>query len=260
MQAFWDRQFKFSEVIPDFASALDRMAKDSGAVAEHLRFSRAAYGDHSRQWVEWVEGMGPQTVLPVIIHGGYWRALQAETHRFMMPGFLSAGAAVANVEYRLMPGVRLADVVADAKSALRRLAQSFPTAQFVLVGHSAGAHLALSALTDATLADRTLGVLSISGVYDLAPVRLSFLQSELSLTPDEVAAFTLSPDSTRPPVLYINGSAETPEYLRGGALMSQAENADWHVIDGADHMSLTWATCDQAETLLSKLYSLGNTK
>lgn len=260
MQAYWDRQFKFSEVIPNFADALDRMAQDSDAVAKQLRFSRAIYGDHARQWVEWVEGTGPQAVLPVIVHGGYWRALQAETHRFMMPGFLSAGAAVANIEYRLMPEVRLADVVADAKSALHTLAEAFPAAQFVLIGHSAGAHLALSTLNDAMLADRTLGVLSISGIYDLAPVRLSFLQSELGLTPDEVAAFNLSPESERPPVLYINGSAETPEYLRGGALMSQAENADWHVIDGADHMSLTWATCDQADAIMSKLYSLGNTK
>jgi len=260
MQAFWDRQLKFSEVIPGFTDALDRMAQDSDAVAQQHAFSRAAYGDHSRQWVEWTEGTGPNSVLPVVIHGGYWRALEAEAHRFMIPAFLSAGSAVANIEYRLMPEVRLADVVADVKTALLRLAQIFPDARFVLIGHSAGAHLALSALTDDALAARTLGVLSLSGVYDLAPVRLSFLQSELALTGDEVAEFTLSPHADRPPVLYINGSDETPEYLRGGALMSQAKNADWHVIDGADHMSLTWATCDQADQLLSKLYSLGNTK
>jgi len=260
MQAFWDRQFKFSEVIPDFADALNRMAQDSEAVAKQLQLSRATYGDHPRQWVEWVKGTGPQTVLPVIVHGGYWRALQAETHRFMMPGFLSAGMAVANIEYRLMPDVRLVDVVADAKSALHTLAGAFPSARFVLVGHSAGAHLALSALTDAALAKRTMGALSISGVYDLAPVRQSFLQSELALSAEEAAEFTLSPQTDRPPVLYINGSAETPEYLRGGALMSQAKNADWHVIDAADHMSLTWAVSDQAEALLTKLYSLGNIK
>lgn len=260
MQAFWDRQFKFSEVIPNFADALNRMTQDSDAVAKQLRFSRATYGDHARQWVEWVEGTGPETVLPVIIHGGYWRALHAESHRFMMPGFLSAGAAVANIEYRLMPEVRLADVVADAKSALHTLAEAFPAAQFVLIGHSAGAHLALSALTDGMLADRVLGVLSLSGVYDLAPVRLSFLQTELALSTAEVNEFTLSPQAARPPVLYINGSAETAEYLRGGALMSQSENADWLVIDEADHMSLTWAARDQADALLLKLYSLGSTK
>lgn len=260
MQAFWDRQFKFSEVIPNFAAALERMAQDSRSVSEQLQFSRAVYGDHPRQWVEWVEGTGPQAVLPVIVHGGYWRALQAETHRFMIPSFLSAGAAVANVEYRLMPEVRLADVVADSKLALRALSGIFPNAQFVLVGHSAGAHLALSAMTDQELAARTLGVLALSGVYDLAPVRLSFLQSELALSSDEVAEFTLPPQSDRPPVLYVNGSAETSEYLRGGALMSQSVNADWHLIDEADHMSLTWAACDRVDALLSKLYSLGNTK
>ncbi|MBO9433354.1 alpha/beta hydrolase [Ruegeria sp. R13_0] len=260
MQAFWDRQLKFSEVIPGFTHALDRMAQDSDAVAQGRSFTRAAYGDHPRQWVEWTEGKGSNSVLPVIIHGGYWRALQAEAHRFMVPAFLSAGANVANVEYRLMPEVRLADVVEDAKTALHLLARAYPAARFVLIGHSAGAHLALSALTDDALATRTLGVLSLSGIYDLAPVRLSFLQEELALTVDEVAEFTLSPQTNRPPVLYVNGSTETPEYLRGGALMSQSENAGWHVIDGADHMSLTWAACDQADELMSKLYSLGNSK
>lgn len=259
MQAFWDSQLKFSEVIPGFAEALDRMARDSDAVAQQRLFTRAAYGDHLRQWVEWTEGAGPNSVLPVIIHGGYWRALDAGTHRFMVPAFLSAGASVANIEYRLMPEVRLADVVADTKTALHKLAEVFPGARFVLIGHSAGAHLALSAITDDALAARTLGVLSLSGVYDLAPVRLSFLQSELGLTAEEVAEFTLSAHANRPPVLYVNGSTETPEYLRGGALMSQSENAGWHVIDGADHMSLTWAACDQSDQLLFKLYSLGNT-
>lgn len=258
MQAFWDRQFKFSDVIPDFLCALQRMAQESDEVAAQSRFLRAAYGDHPRQWVEWTIGTGAQSVLPVIIHGGYWRALQAETHRFMIPGFLSAGTAVANIEYRLMPEVRLADVVSDTKAGLRLLAETFPLTRFVLVGHSAGAHLALSALSDTALADRTIGVLSLSGVYDLAPVRLSFLQAELHLSSDEAKSFTLSPETDRPPVLYVNGSVETPEYLRGGALMSQSENADWHLIDGADHMSLTWAACDQADLLLSKLYSLGN--
>lgn len=260
MQDFWDRQFKFSEVIPDFADALDHMAQDSAEVAKRSRFTRVAYGDHARQWVEWTDGTGPRTVLPVVIHGGYWRALEAETHRFMIPAFLPVGAAVGNVEYRLMPEVRLADAVADVRAALRTLAERFPASKFVLIGHSAGAHLALSCMTDTTLANRTLGVLALSGVYDLAPVRLSFLQSELQLTPEEVAAFTLPPETDRGPVLYVNGSSETHEFLRSGALMSEPANADWHVIDGADHMSLIWAACDQADALLSKLYSLGTTE
>ncbi len=259
-QAFWDKQFKFSEIIPDFAQAVQNMAKDSEDVTGSHQFSRTRYGDHPRQWVEWIGGAGNTDLLPVILHGGYWRALEAESHRFMMPAFRSAGAHVANIEYRLMPEVSLGDVVSDAKAALHSLSNQFPNRRLVLIGHSAGAHLALSAMADTVLAKRIAGIISLSGVFDLAPVCLSFLQPELHLTPEDVTAFSLLPHQERPPVLYVNGGKETYEYLRGGALMAQPENAAWHVIDDADHMSLTWAACEQADTLLSKLLSLGNTE
>lgn len=256
MQNFWDSQFKFSKILPVFAESVARMASDSSAVSDRHAFYRETYGAHPRQWVEWTEGCGSDAVLPVILHGGYWRALEAETHRFMMPAFRHHGALVANIEYRLMPEVRLGDVVSDTVDALRHLAERFPAAQLLLIGHSAGAHLALSALRAPDIAKRTKGVIALSGVYDLAPVALSFLQEELQLTQGEIATFSLGPDEKRPPVLYVNGGGETHEYLRGAALMSQAENADWHVIDNENHMSLTWAACAQSDALVSSLFEM----
>ena len=144
-RTYLDGQLKFSAFLPDFTTALDRMAADSEAAAAAHDLTRAAYGDDPRQWVEWMAGSGPDRYLPVILHGGYWRALEAETHRFMMSGFAGAGSAVANIEYRLVPQVRLADVVADAKAALDLLCRTFPDQALILIGHSAGAHLALSA-------------------------------------------------------------------------------------------------------------------
>ena len=256
MHTFWNSQFKFSKILPNFAASLERMARDSQTVSSQEVFTRAEYGAHARQWVEWIDGSGPQTVLPVILHGGYWRALDAETHRFMLPDFKAYGAAVANIEYRLMPEVRLADVVADTVAALRLLTRQFPEAKLLLVGHSAGAHLALSALREADINARTKGVIALSGVYDLAPVAMSFLQPELQLTQEEIANHSLSPQTPRPPVIYVNGSAETHEYLRGGSLMAQAKNAAWHVIEETNHMSLTWAACAQSGTLISLLSEL----
>jgi arylformamidase len=256
MEDFWNSQFKFSEILPDFAQSLSRMTADSAAVSDSREFHRAAYGSHQRQWVEWTSGSGSEGVLPVILHGGYWRALDAETHRFMIPAFQAHGAVVANVEYRLMPEVRLADVVADTVAALQELARQFPSARLVLIGHSAGAHLALCTLRDPEVAARTRGVIALSGIYDLAPVARSFLQEELQLTQDEIDQFSLKPDSAPVSVLYVNGSAETHEYLRGGALMAKGKNAAWHVINAADHMSLTWAACARSDALLSSLFEM----
>lgn len=255
-QAFWDQQFKFSEVIPDFAACLERMARDSAAMAASHGFQRAAYGAHPRQWVEWTEGHGSDALLPVILHGGYWRALTAETHRFMAPAFLGCAAAVANVEYRLIPEVRLAAIVADTQAALHLLSQTFPRARLLPIGHSAGAHLALCALRDPALAHRCAGVIALSGLYDLLPITQSFLQSELHLSPHEVSTFTLLPSDDRPPTLFVNGTSETNEFQRAGALMASGGQSAWYLLKRAHHMSLPHAACAQADTLLSVLLDL----
>ena len=253
MQDFWDTQFRYSALLPDFENWLARMNEDSDAVS---MTERAAYGEHPRQWVEWIDGSGSHAVLPVIIHGGYWRALDAESHRFMMPAFQTHGGKVANLEYRLMPGVRLGDVVTDTCKALTLLCEKFPEAKLVLVGHSAGAHLALSAMEDPKLRARTRGIIALSGVYDLAPVALSFLQAELNLAPTEIDMFTIYPSSGRPPVLYVNGSAETHEFIRGAALLA-AHGASHHtILEDAHHMSLPHAACANADALLSTLLDL----
>lgn len=256
MQEFWDTQFKFSQILPDFADRLEQMAADSAAMTQDHKFSRESYGSDCRQWVEWIAGSGPKAVLPVIIHGGYWRALRAEDHRFMMTAFAPFGAHVANIEYRLMPEVSLADIVQDARLALGKLCDAFPDAQLLLIGHSAGAHLAISALQNSALKAQCNGVIAISGVYDLEPVAQSFLQVDLALSPADIAAFSLTADISRPPVLYVNGSAETHEFMRGGALMASHGAAAWHVIDGADHMSVTWAACDAAADLIHSVMKL----
>ena len=255
-RAFWDSQFRFSQVLPDFADYLARAEQDSAAWAAGKTLRRHAYGPDHRQWAEVTPGTGPQTCMPVLIHGGYWRALRAEDHRFLLPALVPFGDVVANVEYRLMPGVRIAEVVSDVQAALAGLARLFPRARLVLVGHSAGAHLALSALADPALQRRTAGVIALGGVYDLHPVRLCFLQDELNLSAAEAAAYSLHPSDARGPVVYVNGSAETHEFLRGSALMASAGPSALHHVPGANHMSLLWAARDAMPDLFATLTSL----
>ena len=79
-----------------------------------------------------------------------------------------------------------------------------PTRLFVS-GHSAGGHLtAMAAATDWSAfaglpADTIKGGCGISGLYDLEPIRLSYLNDTLRLTPDE--AGRNSPILLTPPPL-----------------------------------------------------------
>ena len=252
----WDSQLKFSQILPDFQTSLDRMARDSAAFAEGRALERIETGANPRQWAEWTQGTGTDPLLPVIIHGGYWRALKAEDHRFLMPALLPFGPAVASVEYRLKPMHAMAECVDDARAGLKALAAQFADARLILIGHSAGAHLALSAAQDAAIKPRIAGIISLSGVYDLAPVAASSLQEEIQFTPEEISRFSLAPSADRPPVLYVNGAHETHELLRASCLMAAQGRAQTVLLPDANHMTLTFAAAAEMPTLIARLQAL----
>lgn len=254
---YWNGQLKFSQILPDFEASLKKMSSASMALAESCSIEKLTYGEELRQWFEWTSGEGISTDIPVIIHGGYWRALDAENHRFMMAGFLDTHQTIANVEYRLMPNVRLKDVVHDTITAVHALSKQFPKRKFLLVGHSAGAHLALSAVRDAEIRDSVKAIVALSGIFDLRPIKDSFLQAELSLTAEEIEEFSLSPVDVRVPTVFANGSDETAEYLRGSALMASAELATWTLWDNANHMSLPFEAISRTAEIQNLLEQLG---
>lgn len=255
-RAYWDSQMNFSAIIRDFADILDAAARDSADWSRGRQIDRIAYGPDPRQWVEVTQGLGTADTVPVILHGGYWRALRAKDHRFLMGAMLPFGANVANLEYRLMPDVRLADVVADTLLGIAAVAGRFPSSDLILIGHSAGAHLAVSTLDHAVIASRIRGAIALSGVYDLRPVRASSLQDEIGLTAEEVERFTLGPRSGRAPVIYVNGTHETHESIRGSLLMA-SEGRSRHVfLDDANHMTLMRAAVANMNRLVETLEHL----
>jgi arylformamidase len=177
--------------------------------------------------------------MPVLIHGGYWRALRAEDHRFVLPGLARIGCGVANIEYRLMPSVRMADVVTDVAAALRTIAAVFPGTALLPVGHSAGAHLAVASLhLDPGLQQRVSGVVAISGAFDLSLIARSFLQAELSLTPEEIGRFSIA-SLPNVPTLLITGTEETEPFQdQADALAMTAAHARRLRVAHCHHMSI----------------------
>lgn len=123
---------------------------------------------------------------------------------------------------------------------------------YVLAGHSAGGHLAMvelqrEALAAARGARRPMlgAVCSISGIYDLAPIRLGFQQPVLRISEEEVTE--LSPlrraPAAAPPVMLAVGGEETPEFIR----QQNALAALWQALDlrvdsmklaGRDHFTV----------------------
>jgi acetyl esterase/lipase len=123
-------------------SILDRTAPEPG-----LTWS---YGTEADQIADLYLPTGA-AVAPtvVLIHGGFWRPDFDRVHlRPMASALADSGYATVLVEYRRVPGSP-DEGLEDIRTALRSLgAVVDTTAGVILVGHSAGGHLALVVATD----------------------------------------------------------------------------------------------------------------
>ena len=133
--------------------------------------------------------------LVIFIHGGYWRALDKSDHSFVVPPLIDAGAVVVNLNYDLCPDITLDDMSQQVIQGIRHCnahAAGWGTDpnQTILIGHSAGAHLAARVLNAAAdengcPADSVRGVVAISGIYEPQVVlRIPTVNEQAQITAD----------------------------------------------------------------------------
>ena len=82
--------------------------------------------------------------------------------------FARHGVRVANCNYRLHPEVKILGMLDDVAAATDFIRERFPSAPIILMGHSAGAHLASAAvLLDSGPHVDVDALVLVSGVYDI---------------------------------------------------------------------------------------------
>lgn len=258
---YWNSQLQFSAILPDFDEQLKWMAENSKNIAQKLDLKRIKYGEHSRQWFEYINltsGNNADVIkpIPVFIHGGYWRSMRAEDHRFILPCLTEINSVAINVEYRLMPEIRLGEVIEDIANAINALVDKFGAEQkFLLIGHSAGAHLALSAAKSKNIASHIAAIVAISGVFELDPLSKSFLQAELQLTTKELRDHNLMTSMPDIPTLLVIGGQETDLFRNQIERISLLFNIPVFNIPKTHHMNiLRWLVIDaDRSNFLSKI-------
>ena len=195
--------FQISHIVPDFEAQFDDYKVASNATRRTLRNQLdIPYGEAPAQRLDLFLPPGELNGAPIhmFIHGGYWRAQLKEDYAFVADGVVAAGAICALVEYTLMPGARMANLVRETREAAAWLAANASEfggdgTKLSASGHSAGGHLVTYLASRAphehafpTTPVRT--VMPISGIFDLRPITTSYLQPELHLTPEEVAQWS----------------------------------------------------------------------
>lgn len=225
-RAALDAAYNNSAAVADSARIVqDWDARSARLRAAHPQHLDLRYGPAERNRIDYFVADPGGPVL-AFIHGGYWQMRAKETFSFLAAGPLAHGINVAFIAYTLAPGKRLHGIVAEVRAGVRWLAAEFARlggdpARFVVSGWSAGGHLAVMSLAEPAVR----GALAVSGIYDLEPIRLCYLNDKLWLDADEARRnsplLNLPPES--PPLILAYGSGELPELVR----QSEAFAAAW---------------------------------
>jgi arylformamidase len=144
------------------------------------------YGDAPRTRLDFFAASRPGAATLLFFHGGYWQRNAKEGFSFIAEGPLAHGFHVAVAGYTLAPEARMDGIVREARTALHWLHRHLPAlggnpTRIYVGGWSAGGHLATMLMDQAIVA----GGLVISGLFDLEPIRLCYLNEKLGLDTEE---------------------------------------------------------------------------
>jgi arylformamidase len=238
-----------------------RSAEMRGRYSDHLDLR---YGPRERNRIDFLKSAEKGPTL-VFIHGGYWQHRAKEVFTLFAAGPMAHGINVALFGYTLAPDATLDEIVAEIHQGIDFLIEQLPAlggnaSRIVVSGWSAGGHLASVALSH----PQVKAGMGISGIYDLEPIRHSYLNVKLGL--DEVMSRRNSPamqaGGAMKPLSLVVGSAELP-LLRKQTADFAGHRAKFGLpltyeeVPGADHFTIMnemVSPTGQITTLIRQLF------
>ena len=169
----------------------------------------------------------PGAPVLMFVHGGYWRLGSARDVSMLARGPVAHGIAVALIDYALCPAVTIDEITRQSRAAVAWLWHNADTLgidrdRIIIAGHSAGGQqVGMLLATDwpgqyELPAEVIKGAIAVSGIFDLRPLRYSWLQPKIQL--DAGIIERQSPLSHIPdqgPLLVLTcGGAESSEFHR----------------------------------------------
>ena len=196
----------------------------------------AAFGSDPRQRLDVWAPRRSAARLPVILffYGGSWNSGLREGYGFAARALAARGFVVVVPDYRLVPQVRWPGFVEDGAAAVRWAlanvaAHGGDPGKVAVMGHSAGAHIALLLALDRRwgVADDIRAAVSLAGPADFLPfVAGGAADAALGNAPDLRATQPISfARGDAPPLLLLHGTDDTTVLPRNSERLAAAITA-----------------------------------
>ena len=227
-QAEIDAQYDASAAVVDAAAYRRHWADQAKRARETLPcLLDVPYGPTLDETLDIFPAAEPNAPVWVFIHGGYWRALSSKDFSGVALGPHALGFTTVVVNYALCPVVTIDEIVRQVRASIAWVVRNIANhngdaARIVLGGHSAGGHLTAMALQTRWAehyglpADPIAAAVLVSGVYDLHPLRYSYLQPAIQLDDGIIQRNSpvLTARATQTPLLVTWGANESAEFAR----------------------------------------------
>ena len=279
--AWLDSQYNNRARVPEAVQHLQRWAADSATARAALQASGQALLDvpymadpalpPAAQTLDIFTpppgATPPAGGWPVLlfVHGGYWRALDKADHSFIAPSWVAQGAIVVIPNYALCPAVRVSTITDQMRQAVAWTARHIGNLngqpgnpdRLSVAGHSAGGHIvgmllstrwaewggSVAALPSQPDCSPIRHGISISGLFDLEPIRQTPFLADLGLTPEEAQAQSpIHHRHTGGQLTAVVGGDESEEFLRQNGLLrtawGEAAAPVAEVLPGLNHFSV----------------------
>jgi arylformamidase len=222
---YWEREYNPRTKVPDAQKYFDAWVEKAANAREKLAGTpNLAYGEHPRERLDLFRAVAPRGTL-VFIHGGYWRAFGREFQSWVAEAFVAAGISVAIPSYPLAPQATHAEIISSVSKVVPHLRKEVLTppeqGKVVLVGHSAGGHLAACLVAAEQQVDAAV---CISGLFDLAPLRHTLMLASMNWPAADLHAASplfMAPNPHAKVLLAVGGD-ESVEFQLQSARLARA--------------------------------------
>ncbi|MGA2054061.1 MAG: alpha/beta hydrolase [Bradyrhizobium sp.] len=223
-----DREYNARESVPSFQEEYDRYIEASLRAKQTLKAqSDIVYDLKSGEKLDIYRASADNAPLFLWIHGGYWRSSSKEDNAFVALGLVPHGVSVAVMNYTLAPIASLDEIVRQVRAAAEFLhngsgSQNIAATPIAVGGSSAGGHLVGMLIAEgwggSSVAAQGIGTaLTLSGLFDLQPLRYTSVNSWLSLNEEDAirnSPIRNIPSNSDTHLIASVGGRETSEFRR----------------------------------------------